>query len=248
VTLPHCTLGTSGRSGCPYLGCKTIVGGDHSSAFASVVGRLKTMAGGPPRTPSPASFWRSHYSMIARKQVHRVRVAAIQSPQPIDSPHNRIVRLLLIPSRSRFADVNTCTAVFLVVQGLVATSLPVFASPDGQASATHSTRAPVIVDVTPRSGPVGTVVVIRGSNFSYSENVVQFRGDKDFAAGSPVRSADGRTLRFRVSPCPSRAPQCPSFAVPAGIYQVTVATKLGRSNIATFLLTRSGESVQSPGF
>src|SRR5262249_49742083 len=53
---------------------------------------------------------------------------------------------------------------------------------------------------------------------------------KTFAAASPVGSKDGITLQFRVTPCPARELQCPTFNPPTGAYTVSIINDLGASN------------------
>jgi IPT/TIG domain-containing protein len=96
---------------------------------------------------------------------------------------------------------------------------------------------PAIAALSPTSGPFGTLVTIRGAHFT-SKNLIQFHGARaSFAAGSPVSSGNGTTLRFRVSTCPSYEPQCPGFYVPPGVYKVAVVNANGASNETTFALT-----------
>ena len=102
----------------------------------------------------------------------------------------------------------------------------------------QSSGAPMIMGLVPDTGPIGTVVVIRGRNFTVKNNVVQFKGEKNFAAGSPVGSKSGTILQFRVTSCPSRQPQCPGFYIPPGVYHVSVINAIGQSNSVSFSLVR----------
>jgi hypothetical protein len=99
-------------------------------------------------------------------------------------------------------------------------------------------RGPIIASLLPGSGPIGTSVTIQGNGFTQTGNDVQFHGPNDFLAGSPVGSENGITLRFIVTPCPSREPQCPTFFVVPGNYSVVVINANGKSNEATFTVTR----------
>jgi hypothetical protein len=108
--------------------------------------------------------------------------------------------------------------------------------PEGGLELARSTDAPVITDLVPNRGPIGTVVVIRGRNFTLKNNVIEFKGKKEFAAESPVGSENGTRLRFRVTSCPATQPQCPGFYIPPGVYHVTVINADGQSNSLTFLL------------
>lgn len=97
--------------------------------------------------------------------------------------------------------------------------------------------APKIVALVPISGPIGSIVMIKGANFT-SKNLIQFRSaNASFAAGSPVASKSGASLQFEVNTCPSYEPRCPGFFVPPGVYEVTVVNENGASNEATFTLT-----------
>jgi IPT/TIG domain len=98
----------------------------------------------------------------------------------------------------------------------------------------QSSAPPTIDALSPASGPVGTLVTIRGSNFTPEDNFILFQGAKPFAAGSPVHSVTGTSLQFRVTTCPSRQPQCPGFYPAAGSYFVAVKNENGTSNEAKF--------------
>jgi hypothetical protein len=100
----------------------------------------------------------------------------------------------------------------------------------------QATGGPKIISLSPTKGPIGIVVVIRGRNFTLENNVIEFKGEKDFAAGSPVRSKKGTSLQFRLTPCPSYQLQCPGVYVPLGIYHVTVINAEGESNSVNFSL------------
>jgi IPT/TIG domain len=113
------------------------------------------------------------------------------------------------------------------------------ASPAGQRSKLEVAQsgAPAIAALSPNSGPMGTVVTIRGANLTSKDNLVQFRGPVSFAAGSPVGSENGTILQFEVNACPSHEPRCPPFYIPPGVYAVTVINANGTSNEASFDLT-----------
>jgi IPT/TIG domain len=100
----------------------------------------------------------------------------------------------------------------------------------------QSIAPPTIDALSPASGPLGTLVTIRGSNFTPDDNFILFQGAKSFAAGSPVHSVTNTSLQFLVTTCPSRQPQCPGFYPPAGNYSVAVKNENGISNGATFVL------------
>jgi hypothetical protein len=96
--------------------------------------------------------------------------------------------------------------------------------------------APIIEALFPTSGPLGTLVAIRGANFTSDGNIIEFRDEQNppFAVGSPVGSEDRTSLRVVVSTCPAYQPQCPGFYVRPGVYRVTVRNVNGVSNEMTF--------------
>jgi hypothetical protein len=105
----------------------------------------------------------------------------------------------------------------------------------------HSVRfaqaGPTIIRLSPSAGPFGTQITIFGTNFT-ADNQVEFHGaEVSFKSGSPVKSEDNTGLLVRVSPCPSREPQCPTFFVPPGRYAVSVINAKGVSNEVPFSLT-----------
>ena len=115
----------------------------------------------------------------------------------------------------------------------------VAAAPPGRKLAQSEVSGrPLITSLSPETGPIGTLVTVRGAGFTSDTNTVQFEGEKTFAAGSPVGSKDGITLQFQVTPCPAHELQCPTFNPPTGAYAVSVINALGVSNRATFDLTR----------
>jgi hypothetical protein len=98
---------------------------------------------------------------------------------------------------------------------------------------------PTITYLSPTSGPAGTPVVISGSGFSATNNIVYFgTGYLPFA----LPSADGKTINFTVpSTLQPPMPPCPTgmyctLAMPApvpvtaGIYPVRVGTPVGGAN------------------
>lgn len=101
--------------------------------------------------------------------------------------------------------------------------------------------APSLSQVSPASGPVGTMVTINGSGFASSGNTATF------GAGyiKNIDSADGTALRFAVpdgldlcspdpaGPCPAGYPQ-----VRPGDYVVAVIAGGKKSNGFTFTVTR----------
>jgi len=97
--------------------------------------------------------------------------------------------------------------------------------------------APTITSLSPSSGPIGTLVTIRGSRFT-ATNFIKFRGAKAaFDAGSPVASESGAALQFQVNPCSSSQPLCPTFYVSPGEYRVVVTNENGTSNETRFVIT-----------
>jgi len=100
---------------------------------------------------------------------------------------------------------------------------------------------PTIASLSPSSGPLGTLVTIKGANFT-SENHIQFsdeQSQKSFnvLAGASIASESGTSLRFHVNTCPPNRPLCPGFYVLPGLYKVKVINGNGASNEGTFALT-----------
>jgi hypothetical protein len=107
-----------------------------------------------------------------------------------------------------------------------------------KAKVSEANTGPTIQQLSPTSGPVGTLVAIHGGGFTPRDNMIEFGDDhSSFIAGSPVSSEDGASLAFRVSPCPSEEPLCPSFFVRPGNYKVIVKNQNGVSNEVNFMIT-----------
>lgn len=112
------------------------------------------------------------------------------------------------------------------------------AQPSQRLAQSEVARRPHITSLSPETGPIGTLVTVRGAGFVSDKNTIQFEGEKTFSAGSPVGSEDGITLQFQVTPCPAHELQCPTFNPPTGAYAVSIINALGVSNRAIFDLTR----------
>ena len=112
-----------------------------------------------------------------------------------------------------------------------------------------------ITSLTPSSGSAGTEVVITGSGFTTTGNMVSFDARGIEPAGQmPVEpsvipnlpSIDGRTIVFTVlsiwRPACSYSPPgpCPIANIPTapGTYAVTVTNSNGVSNSVSFVVTR----------
>lgn len=128
-------------------------------------------------------------------------------------------------------------AAFCPAFASAASVLPSAAAAHGEVALAQAASAPMIAAVSPASGPIGTLVTIRGGNFTASNVILLNGAQASFAAGSPVGSESGTSLQFRVTTCPSYQPQCPGRYVPPGDYKVTVVNANGTSNEATFALT-----------
>jgi hypothetical protein len=108
-------------------------------------------------------------------------------------------------------------------------------------TSTSSSALPVAVaKLTPASGPVGTQVVVTGSNFATARNHVKF--GVGYIAN--LTSADGTTLRFSVpdsvSVCPPDSTDpCPAVIARLlpGDYPVAVITAGETSNTLHFTVT-----------
>jgi hypothetical protein len=117
--------------------------------------------------------------------------------------------------------------------------------PSAKFDVAQSAAPPTIEALSPASGQLGALVTIRGANFTPGDNFILFRGERSFAAGSPVHSVTGTSLQFQLTTCPSRQLQCPGFYPPAGKYAVAVKNDNGISNEATFVLI-SGSAHPEP--
>ena len=142
---------------------------------------------------------------------------------------------------------NVCGAGFLnsIGKGLEGRTTPRLVDATERVSLTltagleiaQANSAPTIISLSPPVGPIGTRVTVRGSHFT-AINFIKFHGARAvFNAGSPVTSEDGDTLHFRVSPCSSSQPQCPTFYVSPGEYSVIVTNENGTSNETRFVIT-----------
>lgn len=107
----------------------------------------------------------------------------------------------------------------------------------GGRSGTQPTGTPALSSISPSSGPNGIQVTLRGTNFTRANTISFSNLDRSFAVDSPATSGDGTSLQFRVSSCPSYAPQCPGFFIFPGIYNVSVTTADGGSNQLVFTVT-----------
>jgi IPT/TIG domain len=108
-------------------------------------------------------------------------------------------------------------------------------------SAAPSAIQPTVVSIQPLSGPVGSLVTIRGSGFADQNNTVKF--GNGYIRG--VRSTDGTTMQFTVPEgldlCPptSTGPCQGAFpAVTVGNYEVTVIADGTKSASFTFTVTK----------
>jgi hypothetical protein len=128
---------------------------------------------------------------------------------------------------------------------------------------TASAPAPRIESLSPARGPSGTEVIVSGSGFATTDNLMTFGPSfglryPDGTPGNRVAglgSADGRTLRFTV---PNQGPagvlcdasgNCAEtvFILPKpGSYEVTVINANGTSNAMRFELTTGGAMPTTP--
>jgi hypothetical protein len=111
---------------------------------------------------------------------------------------------------------------------------------DRPASVTMPSRSPVVANLSPTSGSVGTEVTVTGEGFTSSTNTIKF------GAGyiNGLSSSDGMTLRFTVPEgqnlCPPTSPSspvpCPGAypRVTPGSYSTSVLNANGTSNDLPF--------------
>lgn len=105
-----------------------------------------------------------------------------------------------------------------------------------------SDGSPRITAIEPASGPVETQVVLEGSGFLDTGNVVRF--GRGYLRG--LDSPDGKALRFRVpdglDACgPNTSGPCPGGyqRLGPGRYEVSVVTRDASSNTVTFTVTET---------
>ncbi len=105
--------------------------------------------------------------------------------------------------------------------------------------------SPEVKSLSPVEGPVGTGVTITGSNFTATNNYVQFSGE-----GFGPFDSDGTTIKFEIPKEYSEGPNCypwmttcplrpTKISVPVvdGDYSVEVVTEFGVSKSMTFTVT-----------
>jgi cytochrome c len=108
-----------------------------------------------------------------------------------------------------------------------------------QALPPNSTSTPIITSLDVSSGPIGTHVVIRGSNFLRT-NKIMFGPKISFNNVAPSSTGNGTILEFNVPSGINLASEndtgCSSldFLVTAGNYEVKVVNDSGTSNSKTF--------------
>jgi hypothetical protein len=105
---------------------------------------------------------------------------------------------------------------------------------------------PEIYSLTPSSGPVGTTVIITGSGFSTSSNLIYFKpeGDTIFRNQTAASSRDTATLTFTIQAyinpyCRYTTPPCaaPSISTTPGTYEVYVFNGEDETNKVPFIVT-----------
>lgn len=103
--------------------------------------------------------------------------------------------------------------------------------------------APVLISLSPSSGPVGTNITIAGTGLTPTGNRINF-GSGAVIPHDGFSSLDGRTLTFKVPSdiapyCPNPSLACPMIQqlITPGAYPVSVANASGQSNSMTFTVT-----------
>jgi len=96
---------------------------------------------------------------------------------------------------------------------------------------TDADAVPVIAELRPGSGPIGTRVTIMGSGFTRTGNSINFAGVRNAIPNLP--SPDGKSLSF-VMPayaCPGGGRACSNTPFPNGSYELSVTNANGTSDV-----------------
>jgi hypothetical protein len=113
---------------------------------------------------------------------------------------------------------------------------------DSSSSAAPSAIQPTVVSIQPASGPIGSLVTVRGSGFADQNNTVKFgtgyiRGLRSTADGTMIQFAVPEGLDLcpptAAGPCQGAFP-----AVTTGNYEVTVIADGTKSASFTFTVTK----------
>ena len=125
---------------------------------------------------------------------------------------------------------------FGIVLGVVLAAVSGCQSTDARALA----AGPSLLELAPPSGPVGTMVTVRGAGFATTANTVRF--GPGYVNDLP--SADGRTIQFIVPEgldlCAPGSPGPCAMAYPRvvpGDYEIAIITRGVASNRLTFTVT-----------
>ena|SRR3989344_6517443 len=113
-----------------------------------------------------------------------------------------------------------------------------------------TTERPVLENVSPSSGSIGTEVTIRGSGFTSTSNDIAFTHpeinfqERHTAYLSQLSSLDGKTLKFNLPDALGACAYsqlnlneaCPEIGIllPKGVVQISVINKNGTSGSVTF--------------
>jgi len=131
--------------------------------------------------------------------------------------------------------------VFRLLMAVTAVCVVAMACDDSVAEPSGTVAGITITNIAPTSGPVGTLVTVRGSGFAAQNNTVKF--GKGYVRG--LSSSDGSTIRFSVpegldlcspdssGPCQGAFPR-----VAPGDYAVAVMAGKETTDGITFTVTQ----------
>lgn len=99
---------------------------------------------------------------------------------------------------------------------------------------------PIVTNISPTTGPVGTKVIITGTGFSKTKNSINFAGKKNIAV---VPSTDGRTITFSIPATPCSIDKiCSQAVLPDGPYSLTLTTRNRTTKPVTFTVLSKQQS------
>src|SRR3989344_488926 len=120
-----------------------------------------------------------------------------------------------------------------VLEDLVASIVPSSDTPSGNISSNAPTNSPSlsssIYNISPLSGPDGTIVTLSGDNFALTNNIYT-----SYGIHHDISSSDGKTLRFTIT---SPVPEAERKYVPPLAIKVYIVNVYGKSGPIDFIIT-----------